>query len=163
MNFVLLNQESNNMRYLFLKYDVLALPIFHHAESLKCTDYIIGIDGQFLTHVWNSKFQITLTDCLLYISHVILTIYKPEKNVSFAMTIIYSDISSILYTVENNISFNIMELIPTRDIQSFTNYNQDSILYVMAQIIKYYWTYEYSIFQRIELNIYKSFILYVYV
>lgn len=63
INFVVANPESNKIRYLFLEYDVLALPIFHHAQGLKRTDYIVGVDGQFLTHVWNSKFKITLTDC----------------------------------------------------------------------------------------------------
>lgn len=45
MNFVLSDPESNKMRYLFLEYDVLALPIFHHAKGLKRADYIVGVDG----------------------------------------------------------------------------------------------------------------------
>jgi len=60
INFVLADPPKSNkmMRvyYLFLEYDVLSLPIFHHTEGLERADYIIGVDGQFLTHVWNSKF-----------------------------------------------------------------------------------------------------------
>jgi hypothetical protein len=45
MNFLLADPDSNKMRYLFLEYDVLSLPIFHHAESLERADYIIGVYG----------------------------------------------------------------------------------------------------------------------
>lgn len=47
----------NKTRYLFLEYDVLSLPIFHHSERLERADYIVRVDGQLLAHVWNSKFQ----------------------------------------------------------------------------------------------------------
>lgn len=42
-----------NYLNLFFENDVLSFPIFHHAERLERADYIVGVDGQFLTHVWN--------------------------------------------------------------------------------------------------------------
>jgi len=44
--------------HLLLQDDVLALPIFHHAEGLQGADDVVRIDRHFFADVWRKKIII---------------------------------------------------------------------------------------------------------